>query len=161
MGRPSFSPPSKKQRLHVYSWQGKVGCVFPQMINHMHKVFPHQITFCTRLMFNLDSVGKEWAGPVFPHPLTRAVRGSDYSPAIALSEETIISINWKLERQKKEEIIRWRSMRSLISVYTIHCIYSSRLLLCIVSIFYPSSSGEKCYENFRYTWFNHPLSTLV
>ena len=36
----------------------------------MHKkVFPHQITFCTRLMFDLVRVGKEWAGPVFPHPL--------------------------------------------------------------------------------------------
>ena len=33
-------------------------------------VFPHPITFCTRLMFNLDRVGKEWTGPVFPHPLT-------------------------------------------------------------------------------------------
>ena len=28
MGQPSFSPPPKKQRLHVYSWQSKVGCVF-------------------------------------------------------------------------------------------------------------------------------------
>ena len=28
MGQPSFSPPPKKQRLHVYSWQGKIGCVF-------------------------------------------------------------------------------------------------------------------------------------
>ena len=27
------------------------------------------ITFCMRLMFNLIRVGKEWAGPVFPHPL--------------------------------------------------------------------------------------------
>ena len=32
-------------------------------------VFPHLITFCTRLMFNLIMVGKEWAGPVFPCPL--------------------------------------------------------------------------------------------
>ena len=40
MGRPSFSPPSKKQKLHVYSWQGKVGCVFLQMINHVHNSFP-------------------------------------------------------------------------------------------------------------------------
>ena len=45
-------------------------------------------------------------------------------------------LNWKLERQKKEEITGWKSMSSLISVYTIHCIYSSCLLLCIVSAFY-------------------------
>ena len=32
-------------------------------------VFPHVITFCMRLMFNLVRVGKEWAGPFFPHPL--------------------------------------------------------------------------------------------
>ena len=69
MGRPSFSPPCKKQRLHVNSWQGKVGCVFPQPINHMHNSFPHLITFSLRLMFNLVRVGKEWAGPVFPHRL--------------------------------------------------------------------------------------------
>ena len=36
---PVFPHPLKKQRLHVYSWQGKVGCVFPQMINHMHNSF--------------------------------------------------------------------------------------------------------------------------
>ena len=35
-----FPPPPNKQRLHVYSWQGKVGCVFPQTINHMHNSFP-------------------------------------------------------------------------------------------------------------------------
>ena len=39
MGRPSFFPSPKKQRLHVYSWQGKIGCVFPQTINHMHNSF--------------------------------------------------------------------------------------------------------------------------
>ena len=32
-------------------------------------VFPHLITFCIRLMFNLVRVGKEWTSPVFPHPL--------------------------------------------------------------------------------------------
>ena len=52
--------------FYVYSWQDKVGWVFPHPINN---VFPHLITFCMRLMFNLVRVGKEWAGPVFPHPL--------------------------------------------------------------------------------------------
>ena len=41
-----------------------------------------------------------------------------------------------MERQKKEETRGWKSMSSLISVYTINCIYSSCLLLCIVSTFY-------------------------
>ena len=39
MGWPSFSPPPEKQRLHLYSWQGKVGRVFLQMINHLHNSF--------------------------------------------------------------------------------------------------------------------------
>ena len=52
------------------------GPVFHHPISHMHKVFPHQITFCTRLMFYLVRVGKEWAGPVFPHPL----RNKGYLP---------------------------------------------------------------------------------
>ena len=96
----------------MYSWQGKVGCVFRRQLtiwdNLLNKVdgvgkewagpvppppaysgqgnvrlaeffptplticttvFPHEITLCIRLMFNLVRVGKEWAGPVFPHPL--------------------------------------------------------------------------------------------
>ena len=69
MGQPSFSPPPKKPRLHVYSCQGKFGCVFPQRITICTTVFPHLITLCIRLMFNLVKVGKEWAGPVFPHAL--------------------------------------------------------------------------------------------
>ena len=40
MDRPNFSPAPKKQRLHLYSRQGKVGCVFPQTINHMHSFLP-------------------------------------------------------------------------------------------------------------------------
>ena len=37
---PVFPPPPEKQRLHLYSWQGKVGWVFLQMINHLHNSFP-------------------------------------------------------------------------------------------------------------------------
>ena len=69
MGRPRFSPPPKKQRLHVYSWQGKVVCVFPQTINHMHNSFSPPDNLLNKVVFNLLRVGKEWAGPVFPHPL--------------------------------------------------------------------------------------------
>ena len=66
---PVFPHPLKKQRLHVYFWQGKVGCVFPRQFTIWTIVFPHPITFWTRLILNLVRVGKEWAGPVFPHPL--------------------------------------------------------------------------------------------
>ena len=37
------------------------------------KFFSTQITICTRLMSYLVGVGKEWAGPVFPHPLKSKV----------------------------------------------------------------------------------------
>ena len=53
----------------MYSRQGKLGCVFRRQLTICTTVFPHLLTFWTRLMFNLDRVGKEWAGPVFPHPL--------------------------------------------------------------------------------------------
>ena len=43
MSWPSFSPPSKKQMLYVYSWQG-------------------------RLMLSFVRVGKEWTSLVFLHP---------------------------------------------------------------------------------------------
>ena len=79
MGRPNFSPSPKKQRLHVYSWQGKVGCVFPRRLTICTTVFLHPINFWTRLMFNLVRVGKEWASPVFPHPLTSNFRFYAYS----------------------------------------------------------------------------------
>ena len=69
MSQPSFSPPAKKQRLHVYSWQGKVGCVFRRRLTICTTVYLHPITFWTRLMSNLVRVWKEWAGPVFSHPL--------------------------------------------------------------------------------------------
>ena len=42
-------------------------------------VFPHLITFCMGLMFNHVRVGKEWAGPVFPHPLTSNLMFYAYS----------------------------------------------------------------------------------
>ena len=68
--RVSFSPPPKKQRLHVYSWQYKVGCVFCRRLTICTTVFPQAVTFWTRLILNLVGVGKEGAGLVFPHPKT-------------------------------------------------------------------------------------------
>ena len=81
MGRPSFSPSPKKQRLYVYSWQGKVGCVFPRQFAICTTVFLHPITFWTRLILNLVRAGKKWDGPVFPHPKTN----DSFSSALALN----------------------------------------------------------------------------
>ena len=68
LASPFFPQPDKiKQRLHVYSWQGKVGCVLRRRLTICTTVFSHPITFWTRFMFNLVRVGKEWAAPVFPH----------------------------------------------------------------------------------------------
>ena len=79
MGRPSFFPPPKKQRLHVYSWQGNVGCVFRRRLTICTTVYPHLITFWTRLMFNHVREWKERASPVFPHPLTSNLMFYAYS----------------------------------------------------------------------------------
>ena len=72
MGRPSFSPPPNKQ-LNVLCvfWTGylRLAEFFPTPLTLCITVFPHVITLCIRLMFNLVRVGKDWAGPVFPHPL--------------------------------------------------------------------------------------------
>ena len=47
----------------------RLAVFFRRQLTICTTVFPHLITFWTRLMFNLVRVGKEWAGPVFPHPL--------------------------------------------------------------------------------------------
>ena len=52
----------------MYSWQGKVHLSGWEK-NGPAVFFANQITICTRLMLYLVRVGKEWAGPVFPHPL--------------------------------------------------------------------------------------------
>ena len=56
-------------RFYAYSWQGKIGWVFPHPIDHMDNSFSPPDNICIRLMFNLVRVGKEWASPVFPHPV--------------------------------------------------------------------------------------------
>ena len=73
---PVFPHPLKKQRLYVYSWQA---VFFRRRLTICTTVFPHQITFWTRLIFKLVRVGKKWAGPVFPHPLTSNFRFYMYS----------------------------------------------------------------------------------
>ena len=47
----------------------RLGEFFPTLLTICTTVLPHLITFCIRLMFNFVRVGKEWASPVFPHPL--------------------------------------------------------------------------------------------
>ena len=72
MGRPSFSPPlTSIFMFYAYSGQGnwRLAEFFPTPLTICTTVFPHMITLCIRLMFNLVRVGKEWAGPVFQHPL--------------------------------------------------------------------------------------------
>ena len=71
-GWPSFSPPPNKQRLYVYSWQGKVDaftCQGGKITDQLCFSPLRYPSFCTRLILTLVRVGKEWAGPVFPHPL--------------------------------------------------------------------------------------------
>ena len=71
MGRSSFSRPPKTQWLYAYSWQGKVDAFIylGWRKNGPAQFFSTQITTCIRLMLYLFRVGKEWAGPVLPHPL--------------------------------------------------------------------------------------------
>ena len=67
LGRPSFSTPPNKQRLYVYSWQGKVDaftCQGGKIMDQPSFSPPRYPSFCTRLILTLVRVGKEWAGPV-------------------------------------------------------------------------------------------------
>ena len=69
---PVFPHPLKSNFMfNAYSGQGNLRLAefFPTPLTRCTTVFPNVITLCIRLMFNLVRVGKEWAGPVFPHPL--------------------------------------------------------------------------------------------
>ena len=46
----------------------RLAVFFRRQLTICTTVFPHPITLWTRFLFNLVRVGKEWAGPVFPHP---------------------------------------------------------------------------------------------
>ena len=72
MGWPSFSPSLTSNFIfYAYSGQGnwRLAEFFPTPLTICTAVFPHMIILCIRSMYNLVRVGKEWAGPVFPHPL--------------------------------------------------------------------------------------------
>ena len=57
--------------FYAYSGQGNLRLAefFPTPLTICTTVFPHVITLCIRLIFNLVRVGKEWACLVFSHPL--------------------------------------------------------------------------------------------
>ena len=67
---PVFSHPLKSKGYMCIHDSVRLAVFFRRRLTIWTTVFPHPITFWTRLMFNLVRVGKEWAGPVFPHPLT-------------------------------------------------------------------------------------------
>ena len=66
---PVFPHPLKSKSYTCIHDRVRLAVFFRRRLTICTTVFPHQITFWTRLMFNLVRVGKEWAGPVFPHPL--------------------------------------------------------------------------------------------
>ena len=67
---PVFPHPLKSKGYMCIHDRVRLAVFFRRRLTIWTTVFPHPITFWTRLMFNLVRVGKEWASPVFPHPLT-------------------------------------------------------------------------------------------
>ena len=67
MGQPSFSPPPKKQRLHVYSWQGKVGCVFRRRLTICTSLPPTD-NLLNKACLTLSGWGKNGPAQFFPTP---------------------------------------------------------------------------------------------
>ena len=66
---PVFPHPLKSKGYMWIHDRVRLAVFFRRRLTICTTVFPHLITLCIRLMFNLVKVGKEWAGPVFPHPL--------------------------------------------------------------------------------------------
>ena len=66
---PVFPHPLKSKGYMWIHDRVRLAVFFRRWLTICTTVFPHLITFCIRLMFNLVRVGKEWASPVFPHPL--------------------------------------------------------------------------------------------
>ena len=79
MGRSSFSPPLKSNCYMCMCDRVRLAVFFRRRFTICTTVFPHPITFWTRLMFYLAWVGKEWAGPVFPYLLTSNFKFYAYS----------------------------------------------------------------------------------
>ena len=65
---PVFPHPLKSKGYMCIHDRVRLAVFFRRRFTICTTVFPHPITFWTRFLFNLVRVGKEWAGPVFPHP---------------------------------------------------------------------------------------------
>ena len=65
---PVFPHPLKSKGYMCIHDRVRLAVFFRRRFTICTTVFPHPITLWTRLLFNLFRVGKEWAGPVFPHP---------------------------------------------------------------------------------------------
>ena len=76
---PVFPHPLKSKGYMCIHDRVRLAVFFRRGLTICTTVFPHLITLCMRLLFNLVKVGKEWAGPVFPHPLTNNFRFYAYS----------------------------------------------------------------------------------
>ena len=76
---PVFPHPLKSKGYMCIHDRVRLSVFYRRRLTISTTVFPHLITFCMRLMFNLVRVGKEWASPVFPHPLTSNFRFYAYS----------------------------------------------------------------------------------
>ena len=76
---PVFPHPLKSKVYMCIHDRVRLAVFFCRWLTICTTVFPHLITFCMRLMFNIVRMGKEWVGPVFPHPLTSNFRFYAYS----------------------------------------------------------------------------------
>ena len=76
---PVFPHPLKSKGYMCIHDRVRLAVFFRRRLTICTTAFPHLITFCMRLMFNLVRVGEEWVGPVFPHPLTSNFRFYAYS----------------------------------------------------------------------------------
>ena len=52
----------------MYSWQGKVGCVFPQRINHMHNSFSPPANLLHEVDVQPCQGGERMGEPSFSQP---------------------------------------------------------------------------------------------
>ena len=69
MGRPSLK---SKGYMYIHD-KIRLAVFFHRRFTICTTESPLPDNLLTRLMFNLVRVGKEWAGPVFPHPLKTKV----------------------------------------------------------------------------------------
>ena len=65
---PVFPHPLKSNGYMCIHDRVRLAVFFRRRFTICTTVFPHPISFSTRLLFNFVWVGKELAGPVFPHP---------------------------------------------------------------------------------------------